>query len=292
MGEAKPKAADKRRTFEGLQELRQVRTMEFSITTDAYDANQPIDDRLTHFSEAGFTYLHWSEHWTSDTVYTRAYAERVVRMADTWGLRIQNIHSVCRLDGGPPLTEQRWYELNINRIRFISWLGGDCIVLHIPLTHGPHPFESERDESERLITRLLPEAQKHRVRLAIENIESRPTPRLFDDLFETFPPEDLGFCFDSGHANMMGELDILDRYLDRLIMTHLHDNHGQEDEHLLPGEGTIDWKPMILSLKKKPDFPIVNLEVTWPGTIPKKTWCRMAYRSIHDLWEGSEQLSK
>ena len=31
------------------------------------------------------------------------------------------------------------------------------------------------------------------------------------------------------------------KYHDRIITTHLSDNHGQSDEHLIPGEGNIDW---------------------------------------------------
>lgn len=90
---------------------------------------------------------------------------------------------------------------------------------------------------------------------------------------------------------MTGELDILERYLDRLIMTHLHDNHGKEDEHLLPGQGTIKWRPIILTLKKKPDLPFLNVELFWPGTIPKETWCCQAYRSISELWGEYKLLS-
>jgi sugar phosphate isomerase/epimerase len=28
---------------------------------------------------------------------------------------------------------------------------------------------------------------------------------------------------------------------ERVVSTHIHDNHGDKDEHLLPFEGTIDW---------------------------------------------------
>jgi sugar phosphate isomerase/epimerase len=53
---------------------------------------------------------------------------------------------------------------------------------------------------------------------------------------------------------------------DRLVTSHIHDNHGEKDEHLLPYEGTIDWDAalgafagapqpvaMVLELKAKPD---------------------------------------
>jgi len=40
---------------------------------------------------------------------------------------------------------------------------------------------------------------------------------------------------------------------------HLHDNHGDKDEHLLPYEGSIDWKVAIPLLKSAPNggLPVV-----------------------------------
>jgi sugar phosphate isomerase/epimerase len=259
--------------------------MKFSMTSDAYDADQSIDERLINFSSAGFSYIHWCEQATSDEIYTLEDADGIRRTADKYGLQVQNIHSVWRFDGDRPFTERDWYELNRNRIEFISRLGGDCIVLHIPQNLSDHHFESDRRESERLIKLLQPVAREHRVRLAIENLENAACQPLFDYLFNIFTPDELGFCFDSGHAHLTGELDILEHYMDRLILTHLHDNRGRADEHLLPGHGTIDWKPIILSLKKNSDLQIINIEVSWPGDIPKDKWSQMAYRSIVDLWD-------
>ena len=33
-----------------------------------------------------------------------------------------------------------------------------------------------------------------------------------------------------------------------LITLHLHDNHGEQDEHLLPGRGNIDWDGVVKAL--------------------------------------------
>jgi sugar phosphate isomerase/epimerase len=57
----------------------------------------------------------------------------------------------------------------------------------------------------------------------------------------------------------------------RIRSTHLHDNNGKEDSHLLPffsQGGTIDWKktmellrtgggqfPLLLELREQPDLP-------------------------------------
>jgi len=258
--------------------------MKFSMTSDAYDIDQSIDERLMHFSRAGFSHIHWCEQATSDKIYTPEDADAIRRAVSMYGLQVQNIHSAWRFDGDRSFTEKDWYELNRNRTEFISLLGGDCIVIHIPQDLSDHHFVSDRKEAERLIKLLQPIAREHMVRLAIENLENSPCRPLFDYLFKIFEPDELGLCFDSGHAHITGELDILEHYIDRLTLTHLHDNRGRVDEHLLPGYGTIIWKPIISSLKKKSDIQIINIEVFWPGDVPKDKWSQMAYRSIADLW--------
>ncbi|MGA2483788.1 MAG: sugar phosphate isomerase/epimerase family protein [Candidatus Acidiferrales bacterium] len=57
----------------------------------------------------------------------------------------------------------------------------------------------------------------------------------------------LKFCFDVGHANLAdgpaeGKLSRSFEPMRELSVTsHVHDNHGEKDEHLLPYEGTLDW---------------------------------------------------
>ena len=37
-------------------------------------------------------------------------------------------------------------------------------------------------------------------------------------------------------------VDRFDLLKDKIFCVHLHDNHGEKDEHLIPFEGTIDWE--------------------------------------------------
>jgi len=47
-----------------------------------------------------------------------------------------------------------------------------------------------------------------------------------------------------------------------LVTTHLHDNQGERDDHLLPYEGAIDWSATLPALP--PGTPIV-LELKEPA---------------------------
>jgi sugar phosphate isomerase/epimerase len=47
----------------------------------------------------------------------------------------------------------------------------------------------------------------------------------------------------------------LEAIRDLVVTTHVHDNHGERDEHLLPYEGTIDWNGTLAALPM--DVPFV-----------------------------------
>jgi sugar phosphate isomerase/epimerase len=59
-----------------------------------------------------------------------------------------------------------------------------------------------------------------------------------------------GFVLDTGHAHIAGDLSGLVNLAGRRLQSlHLHDNDGHGDQHLVPGEGTIDWVPFLRELR-------------------------------------------
>ena len=52
----------------------------------------------------------------------------------------------------------------------------------------------------------------------------------------------VGVCLDLGHAHItVGTAEAIATLGSRIASVHVHDNHGMKDEHLWPGDGTIDW---------------------------------------------------
>jgi sugar phosphate isomerase/epimerase len=72
----------------------------------------------------------------------------------------------------------------------------------------------------------------------------------------------VGICLDLGHANITtGVTAAIATLNTRIRSVHVHDNKGVKDEHLFPGDGTIDWAAAVKALKHLPEPPAIVLEV-------------------------------
>lgn len=95
-------------------------------------------------------------------------------------------------------------------------------------------------------------SSEYGVIMAIENMPDVPffLGRTASQLAEIIDGTDLKVCYDIGHANTMGENDAMTDLLgDRIVNVHIHDNHGERDEHLTIGEGTVNFDRVIRSLR-------------------------------------------
>jgi sugar phosphate isomerase/epimerase len=73
---------------------------------------------------------------------------------------------------------------------------------------------------------------------------------------------DVGVCFDVGHAHLTGGLEREFSLLrDHIRSTHVHDNTGDRDAHLWPGDGTLDWDAAMRLLRTAPHTPPVLFEI-------------------------------
>jgi sugar phosphate isomerase/epimerase len=101
------------------------------------------------------------------------------------------------------------------------------------------------------------------VRILLENIPNElSTPERLMEMIHTAHFDDIGICFDFGHANMMGSVSEAFEIVRKLICsTHVHDNNKVQDSHLWPGAGTINWKEAMELLRSAPQTPALLLEL-------------------------------
>ncbi|MBI5789787.1 MAG: sugar phosphate isomerase/epimerase [Candidatus Schekmanbacteria bacterium] len=93
---------------------------------------------------------------------------------------------------------------------------------------------------------LLEYAKDLNLKIALENIPSPlGNPENVYNLVEEINNPNLGLCLDLGHGNLSGNLPgLIRKYADKLFHIHASDNSGCKDQHLVPGEGNINW-PLI-----------------------------------------------
>jgi sugar phosphate isomerase/epimerase len=101
------------------------------------------------------------------------------------------------------------------------------------------------------------------ITLLLENTPNDlATPERLSELLKALHYPDLGICFDTGHAHMMSSVhQALGVLENRVRSTHVHDNRGDKDAHLWPGEGTIDWADTMQALHAAPQVPALLLEI-------------------------------
>ncbi len=86
-------------------------------------------------------------------------------------------------------------------------------------------------------------AKQRGVTIALENTPGElASPSTLRHFIADTRLHNLRICFDTGHAHMEEGVErSWETLRDLVATTHVHDNHGDKDEHLLPYEGTIDW---------------------------------------------------
>jgi sugar phosphate isomerase/epimerase len=138
------------------------------------------------------------------------------------------------------------------------------LVQHLGLPN--ESFSDKKFESAMTsIEHLRAFAKPLGVRLLLENIPNElSTPEKLVEMIQTAHFDDVGICFDFGHAHMMSSVrEAFEIVRNRICSTHVHDNAKDRDSHLWPGKGTIDWKEAMELMRSAPQTPALMLELEW-----------------------------
>ena len=144
------------------------------------------------------------------------------------------------------------------------------LVVHLgmPSAERLPPGDNQPDAARRSLEDIVALAAEVGVRVAVEVI---PNPlsgtaalvRLLEDRMEEV---DAGICLDYGHAHLMGDLgEEIETISGHLWTTHVHDNSGRRDDHLVPFAGTIDWDAAMMETRKIGYDGVLMFEVADSG---------------------------
>lgn len=152
-------------------------------------------------------------------------------------------------------------------------LGADCAAIH-PRTYMTREYDAEREREEalRFMKPYCEYAGKIGLALGLENMrgpgQSAPKEiRRFcegvDDLIGMADELGTGICWDTGHANISAQAqkESLIKVGKRLKMVHINDNFAEDDVHIAPFVGNVDWNGVAEGLKAVNYQGSLNLEV-------------------------------
>ena len=159
-------------------------------------------------------------------------------------------------------------------MRICSFLECRYIVVHgFKLAKQLGSEEAEWERTEQFLHFLAPMAKELGITICIENLYQNTGGHLvegpgcnvkkaaerIDRINEKYKAQVLGFCFDTGHANLVG-IDFegfLTALGDRLKVLHIHDNDGMKDLHQIPftftktreNRTSTDWEGFVRGLR-------------------------------------------
>nr|WP_246522458.1 sugar phosphate isomerase/epimerase family protein [Neoroseomonas terrae] len=166
-------------------------------------------------------------------------------------------------------------------------LGADWIVLHGGF-HFTGDYARRMETGIQRLQSLGDHARKHGIRLLLENMNPEPADAevryLACDVeecrayFDRLDPEIYGWTYTVNHAHMLpvGIRGFFDAFgVARMEEVRLADNRGDKEEHLRPGEGTIDFEDT---------FALIE-QAGYRGHY------MLAYGTIEEMREGRDELA-
>ncbi len=179
-----------------------------------------------------------------------------------------------------------WNEVGPKSLEVCHFLECPNIVVHgFKLTRYYGSEDAEWEKTREFLEFLAPMAKDYGITLCLENLYNSQGAKMvegpccnpykaierIDALNDKFGAEVFGFCYDTGHGNLVG----LDPYKfistigKRIKVLHVHENDGIADLHQIPftftrtrdNKSVLDWDGVLKGLK----------EISFDGTINFET---------------------
>lgn len=201
--------------------------------------------------------------------------KRGARKAGVWMNQMHMPYPNYVPAGSRQLNEYLWKQVAPKSMEVCAFLECPYIVVHgFKLAKFLGSEDEEWKQTEIFLDSIAPMAKEMGITICIENLYDGIGGHLvegpccnvhkaverIDRMNDKYHAEVLGFCFDTGHANLVG-IDFEDFIVSlghRLKVLHIHDNDGIGDLHQIPftfarsreNKTSTDWDGFINGLKK------------------------------------------
>jgi sugar phosphate isomerase/epimerase len=260
----------------------------FGISSHLYHGHRLGREHLLEIAAHGFEKVELFATRTHFDYHSAAAIADLQQWIAEAGLELHGVHAPIG-EGftagrwGPPLTlasadadtRVRALDEATKALQIARRIPFGVLVTHLglPRTQQPSATDNTRDGARRSIEELQRLAEPLGVKVAIEVIpnELSRAGSLVHFIEEVLEGDGVGICLDFGHAHMDGDLvDAIETVSEHLIATHVHDNGGRTDDHLIPFDGTIDWAAALATVQKIGFDGTMLLEIAAHGS-PKET---------------------
>lgn len=222
---------------------------------------KPVTDELIDIAALGFDYL----ELTMDPPQAHYSIIRQQMNSIRSALDASSLNIICHLptfvstaDLTDSIREASLQEM-FHSLEVAAELGSQKVVLHPGHIGGLGVYvkEAALARANDSLASIIGRAQALGLCVCLENMFPRCQayfcPADFVEIFQRFP--DLKLTLDTGHANIASPngrriLEFIEKYGHRIGHLHVSDNHGERDDHIPVGAGTIDFLKIAKALAK------------------------------------------
>lgn len=242
--------------------------MQFGISTHLYHDRRLERDHLAQVASYGFEAVEVFATRSHFDYRDEAAVDRLGQWLAETGLTLHGVHAPITEKFGAgdvwapgfsnAVQDQARREAAVREteaaLQISKRVPFDVLVVHLGTPASKNnPGDNSRSAAARSAQEICRLAEPLGVRVAFEVIpnalsDASSLVRMLENDLEA---RHAGICMDFGHAHLIGDVvDAVETAAEHLITTHVHDNRGRDDEHLVPYLGTIDWKTGLMAMQK------------------------------------------
>ncbi len=215
-----------------------------SIST-CFNYGLHLDKQLGMISKAGFSHVSFGTESDIAGYLSQSRCSELSELLEVNNLKPDTIH-------GDMLLSPKAFESTKNLISVANKLGVRCIVAHgSPSNFKAGLLQSNLKNLLEICNELLPVLRDNGIKIALENVMPGHATELIELSLSNLDPDYFGLCYDSSHDQIDGPrpFDLLNRFAGRIFAVHLSDRIAPFKDHVLPGEGFINWQEMCSILR-------------------------------------------
>lgn len=222
-------------------------------TTFCYDMD--IMEQIKILHKIGYGYVSLGMNAEHSGILHRERLSNLKSKLNRYNMKVDTIHVSCLL------VDDDWEEIMVKTMESAYCLGCTVLVQHCTEFDFPEDeFQIKYKIVKERAALLEKLCAKYKMQVALENVMPYHQTKIVEYILRDNPSDWIGFCYDSSHDQIDGPRDyqLLERWKHRLLTVHLSDRIKEFEDHVIPGEGFIDFSSIlnIIDLKKV-KFPLL-----------------------------------